>query len=173
MPSDWRGAYAWLGRWSFQTIAIMTDKTPNTRPIYQAACHCAGVRFALRLTDGLHTARRCNCSYCRMRGAVAVSANLSDIEVLQGQHLLTLYQFNTGEAKHFFCARCGIYTFHQRRSSPQQYGVNVACIEGMSPFDFDAVPVNEGRTHPKDRAGGGAVVAGWLRYTANPQADAD
>lgn len=105
-----------------------------------------------------------------MRGAVAVSANLKDIEILQGKDALTLYQFNTGEARHCFCAKCGIYTFHQRRSSPSQYGVNVACIEGVSPFDFDVVPVNEGRIHPKDRVGGGAVVAGWMRYEANPEA---
>lgn len=144
----------------------MTETQLDKRPIHQAACHCGAVRFTVLLSDGLRTARRCNCSYCRMRGAVAVSAKLSDIEVIQGQDALTLYQFNTGEAKHYFCARCGIYTFHQRRSAPDQFGVNVACIEGMSPFDFAEVPVNEGRTHPKDRAGNGSVVAGWLRYEA-------
>lgn len=106
-----------------------------------------------------------------MRGAVAVSANLDDIEVTQGEEALTLYQFNTGEAKHYFCSKCGIYTFHQRRSSPNQYGVNVACIEGMSPFDFPEVPVYEGRTHPKDRAGGGSLLAGWLRYEANAESN--
>ena len=153
-------------------IAVMTDKkTCDERPFYQAACHCGTVRFSLRLTDGLRTARRCNCSYCRMRGAVAVSANLDDIEVTQGEEALTLYQFNTGEAKHYFCSKCGIYTFHQRRSSPNQYGVNVACIEGMSPFDFPEVPVYEGRTHPKDRAGGGSLLAGWLRYEANAESN--
>jgi len=108
-----------------------------------------------------------------MRGAVAVSANLGDITVTQGQEALALYQFNTREAKHYFCSKCGIYTFHQRRSSPDQYGVNVACIEGMSPFDFAEVPVNEGRVHPKDRAGGGSNVAGWLRYESNPDSVQD
>ncbi len=102
-----------------------------------------------------------------MRGAVAVSANLYDITVTQGEEALTLYQFNTREAKHYFCSKCGIYTFHQRRSVPEQYGVNVACIEGMSPFDFPEVPVCEGRNHPKDRVGGAAGVAGWLRYESN------
>ena len=141
----------------------------DTRPLHQASCHCGAVRFAVRLSDGLSTARRCNCSYCRMRGAVAVSASLADIHIDQGQEALTLYQFNTGQAKHYFCSRCGIYTFHQRRSNPEQYGVNVACIEGMSPFDFKEVPVNEGRNHPKDREGGGSLIAGWLRYQANPE----
>jgi hypothetical protein len=110
-----------------------------------------------------------------MRGAVAVSADLSGIEVLQGQDALTLYQFNTGQARHFFCKHCGIYTFHQRRSSPHQYGVNVACIAGMSPFDFAEVVVSEGRSHPNDRRAGAAgksVAAGWLSYKANPLAEA-
>lgn len=149
----------------------MTEYTPDSRPAYKAACHCGTVRFTVKLSDGLRSARRCNCSYCRMRGAVAVSANLADIQVEQGQDALTLYQFNTGQAKHYFCSRCGIYTFHQRRSNPEQYGVNVACIEGKSPFDFKEVPVNEGRSHPKDRLGGGSVIAGYLRYEANPEAD--
>lgn len=134
------------------------------------ACHCGTVRFHVRLTDGLHTARRCNCSYCRMRGAVAVSANVADVEITAGLEALTLYQFNTMEAKHYFCSKCGIYTHHQRRSNPQQCGVNVACLEGISPFDFDEVPVNEGRSHPRDAgAGSRAVIAGHLRYIPNEE----
>lgn len=130
----------------------------------RGACHCGAVQFRVRLSDGLHTARRCNCSYCRMRGAVAVSADLNDIEILTGANALTLYQFNTGQAKHYFCSRCGIYTHHQRRSNPSQYGVNVACLDGISPFDFDEVPVNEGRDHPTDKPSGGPRIAGYLRY---------
>ncbi|MDI3509668.1 MAG: hypothetical protein PWQ61_433, partial [Betaproteobacteria bacterium] len=80
---------------------------------------------------------------------------------------LTLYQFNTGQAKHYFCSVCGIYTFHSRRSVPSQYGVNVACIVGLSPFDFDEVPVLEGRSHPKDWGDGEPMTAGWFSYRAN------
>src|SRR5215471_12213960 len=105
------------------------------------ACHCGTIRFHVELTDGLHTARRCNCSYCGMRGAVAVSVGLDGLKILAGQDALTLYQFNTRTAKHYFCSKCGIYTHHQRRSDPNEYGVNVACLHGLSPFDFDEVPV--------------------------------
>lgn len=134
----------------------------------RGACHCGAVRFQVRLTDGLNTARRCNCSYCRMRGAVVVSAALQDIEITSGEERLTLYQFNTMQAKHYFCSTCGIYTHHQRRSRPDQYGVNVACLEGISPFDFEEVPVNEGQIHPKDKgAGGRPDIAGYLRFTPN------
>ncbi|GGX84973.1 GFA family protein [Massilia dura] len=131
----------------------------------QGACHCGSVRFLVRLADGLDTARRCNCSYCSMRGAIAVSAALQDIEITAGAEWLTLYQFNTMQAKHYFCSKCGIYTHHQRRSDPGQYGINAACLEGISPFDFSEVPVNEGRIHPRDnpvRKGSG--IAGYLRY---------
>ena len=129
------------------------------------ACHCGAVRFRVRLTDGFNTARRCTCSYCRMRGAIAVSANLDDIEIVSGADALTLYQFGTLAAKHHFCARCGIYTHHQRRSNPQEYGVNVACLTSISPFDFAEVPVVDGVAHPTD-TGGPSRIIGTLRFAA-------
>lgn len=128
-------------------------------------CHCGGVRFTLRLRGGLASARRCTCSYCRMRGAVAVSARVGDLHIDEGAELLTLYRFNTGTALHWFCSRCGIYTHHRRRSNPSEYGVNAACLEGVSPFDFAEVVVNDGITHPSDRpAGSGSGIAGILRF---------
>lgn len=132
------------------------------------ACHCGAVQFHVRLTNGLYTARRCTCSYCRMRGAVAVSADLEGIEIVSGRDTLSLYQFGTHEAKHYFCSKCGIYTHHQRRSNPNQYGVNVACLAGLSPFDFAEVPVNDGVNHPNDAAATGPRIDGVLRYERNP-----
>lgn len=100
-----------------------------------------------------------------MRGAVAVTANVGDITILEGEDALTLYQFNTNTAKHYFCSTCGIYTHHQRRSNPQEYGVNVACLEGISPFDFEELPVNDGTSHPSDRGNNaGSGLAGILRF---------
>ena len=131
----------------------------------EGACHCGTVRFNVRLSNGLNTARRCTCSYCAMRGAVAVTARVGDLEIVEGAEALTLYQFHTMTAKHYFCSRCGIYTHHQRRSDPSLFGVNVACLVGLSPFDFDEVPVNEGRSHPSDaQTGPGRDLAGVLRF---------
>lgn len=131
------------------------------------ACHCGTVRFAVRLTNGLRTARRCTCSFCRMRGAIAVSAERDGIEILAGQDSLTAYQFNSRTAKHYFCSRCGIYTHHQRRSNPRQYGINVACLAGLSPFDLDEVPVLDGVNHPSDSGAPKARVAGTLKFIRN------
>ncbi|PZQ99303.1 MAG: aldehyde-activating protein [Cereibacter sphaeroides] len=135
----------------------------DERPQHNASCHCGTVRFRVRLTDEFNTIRRCTCSFCRMRGAVAASTRLSDIEFLQGEDNLALYQFNTRTAKHYFCKTCGIYTHHQRRSDPSQYGVNVACIEGVSPFDFAEVPVVDGVAHPSD-VGTKSKVIGVMRF---------
>ncbi len=126
-------------------------------------CHCGAVQFKVRLTNGFTTIRRCTCSYCRMRGAVAVSADLGGITVTSGEEKLSSYRFNSGTAQHFFCSVCGIYTHHQRRSNPRQYGVNVACLDGVSPFDFAEVPVLNGVNHPND-TGGPAERLGTLRF---------
>ena len=128
------------------------------------ACHCGAVRFTASLTDGLRTARRCTCSFCRMRGAVAVSAPLGGVRITQGEDALASYRFNTGTAQHFFCSHCGIYTHHQRRSNPDEYGVNVACL-GISPFDLTEVPVIDGENHPSDT--GVSRRAGTLRFEAS------
>lgn len=130
----------------------------------KAACHCGTVQFDVILSDGLDSARRCSCSFCRMRGAVAVSADLDGITFTAGADALTLYQFNTHVAKHYFCSKCGIYTHHQRRSNPNEFGVNVACLEGTSPFDFAEVIVHDGVNHPTDR-GGEELNAGVLRFS--------
>ncbi len=135
--------------------------------LMNGACHCGAVRFTVKLIDGLEKPRRCNCSFCRMRGAVAVSASLGDLVLTSGRETLRRYQFNTKTAEHYFCSVCGIYTHHRRRSNPNEIGVNVACLNGVSPFDFECVPVLEGVQHPNDRTSGPIdAIAGYLRYEA-------
>lgn len=141
---------------------------PEDQTVRSGQCHCGAVRFVARLSDGFNTIRRCTCSYCRMRAAIAVSAEMDGFSILEGEEVLNRYRFNTRTAQHFFCSRCGIYTHHQRRSNPTQYGVNVACLDGISPFDFEEVPVMDGTNHPNDNDGI-ARPAGTLKYI--PAAD--
>lgn len=131
----------------------------------RGSCHCGSVKFEVVLSDGFNTIRRCNCSLCSMRGAVAASAKLSDLKIVSGEENLTIYQFNTKVAEHYFCKKCGIYTHHKRRSNPDEFGINIACLEGVSPFDFTTVAVCEGRIHPKDLEGRDPdYIAGVLHY---------
>lgn len=128
------------------------------------ACHCKAIRFTVDLPHGLASARRCTCSYCAMRGAVAVTAMRDGLSILKGADTLATYRFNTGVAEHHFCTVCGIYTHHRRRSNPDQLGVNVACLDGLSPFDFSEVVVNDGQRHPSDDPDGTTRVAGTLQF---------
>ena len=125
--------------------------TTVIQPLHKASCHCGAVELELSLPNGIVDPRRCDCSICRRKGAIVASVPLSGIRIVKGEEALTLYQFNTMTAKHYFCSVCGIYTHHQRRSNPQEYGYNVGCLEGVNPFELGEVPTNDGVNHPADR----------------------
>lgn len=114
-------------------------------------CHCGAVELEVDITDDLASARRCDCSFCRRRGAMAASVALDGLRIVKGADKLTLYQFGTGTAQHYFCRTCGIYTHHKRRSNPNEYGVNVGGIDGVNPRNLDPVPWADGVNHPSDR----------------------
>ncbi len=118
---------------------------------YRLTCHCGAVEMAVSLSDGLNTAGRCDCSFCARRGAISVTAPLDGIKIVKGSDNLTLYQWGINTAKHYFCRTCGIYTHHQRRSNPDQYGVNVAALDGVNPRDLGPVPRTDGINHPSGR----------------------
>jgi len=126
-------------------------------------CHCGAVRFDVILSEDFRSIRRCTCSYCRMRGAVVAMAEAGGITIREGEEALASYRFHTGSAQHFFCSHCGIYTHHQRRSDQKLFAVNVACLDGVSPFDFPEVPVMDGVNHTSD-TGRPTRRAGTLRY---------
>jgi len=120
------------------------------QPKHLATCHCGLVKLEVDLPQGLVDVRRCDCSMCRRRGAIAASASLDGIRIVEGEEHLKLYQFNTNTAKHYFCSNCGIYTHHQRRSNPNQFGFNVACLEGINPLKIEGIPTEDGVNHPSD-----------------------
>lgn len=130
----------------------MISKVGSTEilKIHRATCHCGAVELLLELPNGIEDPRRCDCSICRRKGAIVASVPLSGIKILKGNEVLKSYQFNTNTAKHYFCSECGIYTHHQRRSNPEQYGYNVGCLEGVNPFSIPNVPTNDGVNHPAD-----------------------
>ena len=114
-------------------------------------CHCGSVEFEVELPSVLQDLSRCNCSMCSRRGAVVTSVSLDAFVITKGADQLKLYEFNTKTAKHYFCSICGIYTHHKRRSNPNEFAVNVACIDGVNPFEFGDVPTTDGINHSADR----------------------
>ena len=49
--------------------------------------------------------------------------------LIKGKESLSLYTFNTGTAKHYFCKNCGVKSFYVPRSHPDGYSVNARCID--------------------------------------------
>tara|TARA_B100001758_G_C17942649_1_gene369175 strand:+ start:246 stop:515 length:270 start_codon:yes stop_codon:yes gene_type:complete len=59
------------------------------------------------------------------------SAPIELLTIVSGKKFLSTYKWNTNIAEHYFCKICGINTHHKRRSNPNEYGFNIACIEGF------------------------------------------
>ena len=74
---------------------------------------------------------------------MTVSVREADLVVLKGE-ALSLYQFGTRTAEHYFCGHCGCYTHHRRASNPMVFGVNVGGLQGVNPADIDPVPWIDG-----------------------------
>jgi hypothetical protein len=110
----------------------------------RVSCHCGAVQLEVDFPAGLGQPMRCNCSLCKRKGAIMIGVPVDSVRVVQGADQLSLYQWNTRVAEHYFCSRCGIYTHHRRRRDPGQIGINAGCIEGVEPNDFGAVPVIDG-----------------------------
>ncbi len=118
---------------------------------HKLSCHCQAVHIELQLDTTLDTPRRCDCSMCSRRGTIVASVLLDNLKIIQGQDSLSMYQFGTMTAKHYFCKICGIYTHHQRRSNPHQFAFNVFCLETLNQFDISKISLMDGVNHPKDR----------------------
>jgi hypothetical protein len=102
---------------------------PETRRT--GSCHCGAVRFAI--TTDFPELTTCDCSICRRRNALMVRVHESKFELLAGEDHLSEYRFHTGTARHFFCKACGIYPFHRKRVTPDNFGVNVFCLDDFEP----------------------------------------
>ena len=105
-------------------------------PVYHGSCHCGAVRFEIDVE--ITELTTCDCSLCVKKNGLMTKVHESRFALLVGADALAEYRWNTKIARHFFCSRCGIYTFHRKRAQPDHYGVNVFCLDG---FDPAAVPV--------------------------------
>ncbi|MFM2302804.1 MAG: hypothetical protein RLZZ135_207 [Cyanobacteriota bacterium] len=107
---------------------------------YTGGCHCGAVRYQIQVEKP--EAVDCNCSICTKKGFIHLIIPESRFMLLQGADALSTYTFNTGIAKHHFCRHCGIHSFYRPRSHPQDYDVNLRCLDGnaidlfqITPFD--------------------------------------
>ena len=115
-------------------------------------CHCGRIEAEVNVPkNGFEKVMRCNCSICKRKGYIIGVVQPNDFKLSKGEEFLTLYQFYTNTAKHYFCKVCGIHTHNRPRSNPKIYGVNIACVESIKPFEIENVPVNDGENHALDQ----------------------
>ena len=84
---------------------------------HTGGCHCGRVRFEVDAPAELPV-DECNCSMCSRFGYLHLIVPANRFRLLKGQDALTNYTFNTGTAKHLFCATCGVKSFYVPRSHP-------------------------------------------------------
>ncbi|MCL1494720.1 MAG: GFA family protein [Pseudanabaena sp. Salubria-1] len=101
-------------------------------------CHCGAIRFRVKVRK--YEAIACNCSICQKKGILHLIVPPEDFELLQGEENLSTYTFNTGIAKHYFCKTCGIHPFYRPRSHPDDYDINVRCLDGEAMEQFTITP---------------------------------
>ena len=102
-------------------------------------CHCGAVRFEAALPSTVE-AQSCNCSMCEKVGFVHVIVPKGRFRLLAGADRLTAYQFNTGVARHLFCATCGVKSFYRPRSNPDGWSVNACCLDEVDDLDIRIEP---------------------------------
>jgi hypothetical protein len=105
---------------------------------YLGGCHCGAIRFRIDVHE--HRATPCNCSICAKKGMVNMIVKQADFELLQGADMLESYRFNTQTAEHRFCKRCGIHPFSRPRSHPDDYDVNLRCLDDDALERFELLP---------------------------------
>lgn len=103
---------------------------------YHGSCHCGAVRF--EITTDLTQAIACNCSICSKKGALHHRVSPQQFKLLAGEDALALYQFGTKTAKHWFCKHCGIHPFSNPRLAPEQYSINIRCLDD---FELESTAV--------------------------------
>ena len=108
---------------------------------HRGGCHCGRVRFEVEAPAELEV-ELCNCSICSMTAYLHLIVPRSRFRLIEGEDNLTTYTFNTGVARHLFCATCGIKSFYVPRSNPDGISVNARCLDpgtvtAMRIRDFD------------------------------------
>ena len=96
------------------------------------ACHCGKVRF--EVTADIDHVRVCDCSICRVRGALIHRVPAEGVKIHTPLSELTLYQWGSYTGRDYFCPMCGLLPF-RRTSMPTQDEVDT----GSVPFDGWAV----------------------------------
>ena len=112
---------------SSSSIPSTTTITPNF-VTHTGHCHCGNVKFEVDTLTPDIIVWDCNCSICRLKRNVHFIIPSSQFRLLTPLSNMTLYQFNTKVAKHYFCSTCGVQAYYHPRSNPDGVAITLNCI---------------------------------------------
>ena len=68
-------------------------------------CHCGAIEAEVSVSEkGFEKVMRCNCSICKRKGYIIGVVGEDDFKIVKGEEYLSLYQFKTKTAQHYFCS---------------------------------------------------------------------
>ena len=94
---------------------------------YNGKCHCGKIAFDVEgdLTEIIE----CNCSICYESGYLHWMIDPSQLRIKTPLKDASLYLWGTGQARHYFCPKCGVAVLRNPRTSPDtKFSVNVRCL---------------------------------------------
>jgi hypothetical protein len=101
--------------------------------------HCGRVQFQVQAPEELNLFE-CTCKICSKKGYQHLTVPNSRFQLIQGADAVSLYTFNTGTAKHYFCRYCGISSYYIPRSNPDGVDVNFRCLDPGTVKSYTIVP---------------------------------
>lgn len=120
---------------------------------YQGSCHCGFVQF--EVDADIDHVRACDCSICRMRGALIFRVANEKMRLKTPLEALSLYQWGSRTARDYFCPKCGILPF-RRPSAPSEeeiadgarrfdgWAINTRCLRGFDPGSLPTKAIDGG-----------------------------
>ncbi|KAH3886540.1 hypothetical protein DPMN_010551 [Dreissena polymorpha] len=106
---------------------------------HTGGCHCGALRYEVEAPAKLHV-YHCNCSICVKKQNHHFIVPSAKFTLLKGVDNITVYTFNTHQAKHTFCKTCGVQCFYTPRSNPDGVGVTP---HSLDPGTVEEIEVEE------------------------------
>src|SRR5512140_729523 len=105
---------------------------------HEGRCHCGNlsVTFESAQDPAQMPLRACQCSFCRLQGATAVTDAAGRLELRVGSPaLVSRYQFGLRASEFYICARCGVYVAAIATVDGVRYGsLNANVLEDRAAF---------------------------------------
>ena len=120
---------------------------------HKGSCHCGAIAIEVEAPENIE-AYECNCSMCSRTGYLHLIVPAADFRLVSGEGDLSLYTFNTGTARHYFCSHCGCRPCYVPRSNPDGFSVNVRWLDGVSIKSLSIIPFDgqDWESHADDLA---------------------